>query len=177
MGRKPIRPHRSLRLALLQVALLLPGCAETHRERIEYPSGQVRSIANLRRVEGQWVPHGAYVEYYADGTKAASGSLAYGEKHGTWKTWYEDGTPESETTYRHGRRHGQATQWHPNGRRQWTCRYHDGHRHGREMRWMSSGDLEWEAEYEKDAVLSYTRYAAGGRKLESLTPDRGVEHE
>jgi antitoxin component YwqK of YwqJK toxin-antitoxin module len=169
--------HRIRLIVALATLATLVGCAPTRRERMDYPSGEPHAIYNFRHDGTQWTPHGAYVEYHPNGQKAVAGSLSNGEKHGTWRSWFEDGQLESETPYRHGRRHGQATLWHSNGEKQWTCSYRDGSKHGREMRWMPTGELEWEAEYDNDAVLSYTQYAAGGRKLESLSRERGIERE
>jgi len=57
------------------------------------------------------VPHGRFVAWHDEKTKASEGSFKNGKPHGKLTLWYSNGRKRDETLYKDGVEHGKATEW------------------------------------------------------------------
>lgn len=129
--------------------------AETIRERDD--AGRVRVQREVRvDADGDYVNHGAWRSWDADGVLVGQGRYAWGAPTGHWTRWAHredspllskapfdefEGPFLSQATYREGKLSGPWTVFDAEGRRVSEVEYRDGQRHGTVVLWSVGGEL------------------------------------
>lgn len=89
--------------------------------------------AELRATDGGYAmgqPDGAWVWWFADGTKKAKGAYKAGKQAGSWTWWHESGAKIEEGDFLAGRKAGTWTRWYPSGKKKDEGMFHNGGKNG-----------------------------------------------
>ena len=104
------------------------------------PAGQVQWCA---RPDGS--KHGAWREWYPNGTPKSAGDYADGKMEGKWQTFYEDGSLKGEGVYKGGFKDGTWTQYYSKADGGGKNRVEEHHAGSSEVKWTAfHGDgVKW----------------------------------
>lgn len=55
----------------------------------------------------QWIRHGRFEAYHANGTRSSEGTFVHGVEHGEWRDYHPNGQLAAQGGYEHGEEVGQ----------------------------------------------------------------------
>lgn len=146
----PLDPMRTLLLALL---LVLASCRPEVR-RTHFDGGQVWTEIGWRGGRR----HGAYREWYAEGTLREEGRYRAGVPDGTWRRYHPGDQPSLEEAWEDGWRHGPSAGWYEDGTRRFEGRWERGDRVGTWTWWRPDGSQDALEEWEAGTRVSLRRF-------------------
>ena len=127
------------RLLGLLLVMGMVGCGgggtspKSSQAKVDEPPAQTVDFSKLVERDGLMYEGdsetpftGAAVRKYANGQKAAEGTLKDGKQEGLITGWYENGQKSAEATFKDGKKEGLETQWHENGQKKSEVIWKDG---------------------------------------------------
>ncbi|MHC5108455.1 MAG: toxin-antitoxin system YwqK family antitoxin [Planctomycetota bacterium] len=93
------------------------------------------------------IRHGTKRTWHMLGEKWSEGAYAYNRDHGAWTEWYPDGTISRQWTMDRGSWNGVYTEWWPNGLKRIEVEWVNGQKQGTEVKWSEEGEELLRVEY------------------------------
>jgi hypothetical protein len=122
-----------------------------------------QKAAEGRYVDGQ--RDGAWAWWHPSGKLAARGRFSHGSEVGIWNWWHPNGQTETRGDHVGGRRAGLWQSWYPTGAVRAEGHYRNGSKDGAWKYWTQEGEPEKTETYELGRLLNETLHPAGRRKL------------
>jgi hypothetical protein len=128
------------RLGLILLgALLWAGCskeAPLEQRVILHPNKSIWKKWTIQRTpQGDTLIHGAYKEFYWNGSPSQVTEYRYGVREGTSQAWYDNGNSKWTKVYRQNKREGVWRLYSSDGRPLMEANFKDGLMHGPFRAW------------------------------------------
>ncbi|MGE0608072.1 MAG: toxin-antitoxin system YwqK family antitoxin [Pirellulales bacterium] len=133
-----------------------------------YPNGNIRVQRYVTQdADGNYVNHGAFVQYSQTGQKTGAGEYYLGRHHGTWVRWYEPNEGSlldtqvhklfqkpfvSEVQLYDGQLHGTWTVYDARRLKVSIWRFEHGQRHGKSVWMYPNGQRAREVDYQNGVI-------------------------
>ncbi|MCA9261651.1 MAG: toxin-antitoxin system YwqK family antitoxin [Planctomycetales bacterium] len=167
------------------VGIYLPDVASPPAARAVAPRKVVEKYSDgkprvereaIQMSDEQFINHGSYVEYYANGNKYAEGTYKQGVYDGVWKFWYENGQLCKEVKFAEGVPDGQWETRRADGTLRSVKAYKMGRREGRWIDYNDDGTTVKVEQVYADGGLNGERivYFPSGKPKQKATLKNGV---
>ena len=103
-------------------------------------------------------------EFNPAGKKIAEYLFVGDKRHGAFRQWYEDGTPNVEYNYDNGQFEGEQKEYYPNGQLKVKTVYHNNLKDGLFEEWYENGQSAAHIELKRERRTDFVR---NGTKLEN----------
>lgn len=129
--------------------LVLTTCSSAVLHKTElYPNKQAReSWTEVKESSGEYVRHGAYQSWHANGQQRTVGNYDHGQKVGLWTTKSEQGQLIEWQDYENGLEHGLYVSYHATKNKKCEGRYARGKREGSWRWWYADAMLREIGDY------------------------------